>query len=100
MQDSDVRLEALLRSVPIEAPATNLAERIIAATKPAMATSRAVSNSVWDALRDLLLPKPAFALACALMMGVVVGTQTTTTAAPATEGNGYDNFLSFEGDVL
>lgn len=99
MQDSDVRLEALLRSVPVEAPATNLAERIIAATKPVMAGSRAVSTSVWDAVRELLMPKPAFALACALVMGVALGTQTVTASAAA-DTNGYDNFLSFDGDVL
>lgn len=99
MQDSDVRLEALLRSVAIEAPATNLAERIIAATKPVMASTRVLSTSVWDAFRELLMPKPAFALACALVMGIALGTQTVTASA-VTDTNNYDNFLSFDGDVL
>lgn len=99
MQDSDTRLAALLSAVQIEAPATNLAERIIAATRPVMAGSRVVSTSVWDALRELLLPKPAFALALALVMGIALGTQTVTASAVAPT-NSYDNFLAFDGDVL
>lgn len=99
MRDSDIQLEALLRTMPVVAPATNLAERIIAATKPVVAAVRPASSSIWEALSELLLPKPAFALACALMMGVAVGVQVTTNDA-APDANSYDNFLSYEGDVL
>lgn len=97
MQDSDMKLDEMLQQLAIEPPASNLAERIIAATRPITKATR--SGSVWDVLAELLLPKPAFALAVALLMGVVVGVEATTLDMPTTDANG-ENFLSYEGDIL
>ena len=98
MQDNDIALRAALGQLATPPAATNLAERIIAATKPARALAPRTS-SVWDVLAELLLPKPAFALACALIMGVMLGTHSVETAKIKTDKN-LENFLKYEGDIL
>ena len=99
MQDNDIALRAAMEQLAIEPPATNLAERIIAATKPAR-TLAPRASSVWDVLAELLLPKPAFALVCALVMGIVLGTHSVEPAPKLKADSSLENFLKYEGDIL
>ena len=78
----DEKLEALLRSRPIEPPSTNLAARITLAalTRPRteararpQSRPRSLGERLSDLFADLRLPQPAFALAALLLVGLVAG---------------------------
>jgi hypothetical protein len=70
----DEKLESMLRSRRQEAPRPDLAERIILR---AQTTPQRQDLSLWRFVRDLCaefhLPKPAYVLAGALAVGIVVG---------------------------
>ena len=78
MNISDEKLDQLLKStVPIP-PSSNLAERIIAqaATSQITAKIETGKRSLFkQILNNFILPKPAYALACSMLVGVLLGWQ-------------------------
>jgi len=81
----DEKLDLLLRSRKVEAASADLAQRIIL---KAQQTPQTKTVSLWQWIRDLCvefhLPKPAYILASALVIGLVIGFSTppdTTSVA-------------------
>jgi hypothetical protein len=77
----DKKLEALLARQIIEPPSAGLADRIIAAIYP-----RPVAEPISATLRRIFaefLPRPAYALAAALLLGAVLGFGFTPDASYA-----------------
>jgi hypothetical protein len=104
MSDSrDERLESMLRSRRAEAQSPELAERIIL---KARGLTQRQNTSLWQLLRDLCaefhLPKPAYVLAAALALGIVVGFNTPWDSPGVQDGNGASTqgFLSADEDLL
>lgn len=83
MNKSDDKLDQLLNSATPIPASTNLAERIIAESKrdalvkPQLQKrelgKKGIINQV---LQNLIFPKPAFSLACSMLIGIFVGWQT------------------------
>jgi hypothetical protein len=104
MGDSrDEKLETLLKARRFEAASADLAERIIlrAQTLP-----QNQSLSVMQWLRRIFeeahLPKPAYVLACTLILGFVLGFSAPPYTTTSDEGNAdqVQSFLSADEDVL
>jgi hypothetical protein len=78
MNISDEKLDQLLKSaIPIP-PSSNLAERIIAQAATAPMVTKVDSNKkslFKQILHSFILPKPAYALACSMLVGVLLGWQ-------------------------
>jgi len=99
----DERLESMLRSRRHEAASPDLAARIIL-------TARGITQrqnvSIWQLIRDLCaefhLPKPAYVLACALALGIVVGLNTPWDSSSVQDGNASNiqGFLSADEELL
>lgn len=99
----DDKLESMLRSRRHEAASPVLAERIIL-------TARGITQkqnvSLWQLVRDLCaefhLPKPAYVLAGALALGIVVGFNTPWDSPGAQDGNASttQGFLSADEELL
>jgi hypothetical protein len=81
--DKDERLEQLLRSRRLEAASPDLAARIILQAQNLPQTQ---NLSLWQATRQLFaefhLPKPAYVLASALVVGMVLGFTLTPDNFP------------------
>ncbi len=96
--DDDKYLEALLSKRHIEPASPGFAERIIASARP-LRRGEAVSIGAWlrEALAEFMLPKPAFALAATLMLGMVIG-----FSVPASHSEHEDamNYLKDDGAIL
>lgn len=82
MNRSDEKLEQLLHSATFIPPSTNLAQRIIAESKQQPITEPEFQRKtlhkegfIKQILRDLIFPKPAYALACSMLVGILVGWQ-------------------------
>ena len=99
----DERLESMLRSRRAEAQNPELAERIIL---KARGITQRQNTSLWQLLRDLCaefhLPKPAYVLAGALALGVVVGFNTPWDSSGAQDANAANTqgFLSADEELL
>ena len=104
MSDSrDERLESMLRSRRQEAASPELSERIIL-------TARGITQrqnvSLWQLVRELCaefhLPKPAYVLAGALALGIVVGFSTPWDSPGVQDGNtsSTQGFLSADEELL
>ena len=99
----DERLESMLRSRRHEAASPELSERIIL-------TARGITQrqnvSLWQLVRDLCaefhLPKPAYVLAGALALGIVVGFSTPWDSPGVQDGNtsSTQGFLSADEELL
>ena len=99
----DERLESMLRSRRQEAASPELAARIIL-------TARGITQrqnvSLWQLVRDLCvefhLPKPAYVLAGALVLGIVVGFNTPWDSPGVQDGNALNTqgFLSADEELL
>ena len=93
---NDEKLEAMLRSRRTEPASPNLAARIILKAQ-GIPQDRTISP--WQWLRQLFveyhLPKPAYVLASALILGLVVGfsTATDTISADNTSSINVQGFL-------
>jgi hypothetical protein len=89
----DIQLEKYLKQRRFEPPSSNLAERIIAAARMQY-PQRNVLEYVADIL-GAVLPRPAYALAFVLALGVAIGTSLPVQELP-------DNFTltADEGTVL
>jgi hypothetical protein len=100
----DEKLETLLRSRRLEPASADLAQRIILKARQMPQTTIA---SFWQSVRDLFgefhLPKPAYVLASALVLGIVIGLsapQETTLAADDSGGVSIQGFLSADETLL
>lgn len=99
----DEKLEAMLRSRHIEAADADLAGKII---RNARAIPRSENLSIRQLVRDLCaefhLPKPAYVLACALVLGIVVGFNAPRDSAAPPDGGAADaqGFLSGDEGFL
>jgi hypothetical protein len=95
----DERLETMLRSRHQEAPDPGLAERIIVRART---IPQRQNVSLWRFLRDLCvefhLPKPAYVLAGALALGMVVGLSTAPDEPIAQSGNAASTQGFFAAD--
>jgi len=80
----DEKLEAMLHSRRAEPASPDLAARIIL---KAQGIPQIRTTSPWQWLRQLFaeyhLPKPAYVLASALILGLVIGFSTATDTTPA-----------------
>lgn len=90
-------LEARLLRRASPAPSPELAERIISAARRRQPVGE---PSGWlDILRELLMPRPALALSCCLLLGMAVGWRF-----PVTESQddiaAMSDFLTESGDML
>jgi len=78
MNKSDEKLNQLLNGIQTVPSNPNLAQRIIIGAKaqPRVTTS-AVSEETFikQFLHSLIFPKPAYALACSMLVGVLLGWQ-------------------------
>lgn len=99
----DEKLENLLRSRRIAPMSPDLAQRIIL---KAQQTPQLKSPPFWQSVRDLFgefhLPKPAYVLATALALGVVIGLSTPqdTYLAGDDGGTSIQSFLSADETLL
>lgn len=83
MNKSDEKLDQLLKSATLIPANANLAERIIAESKRDAIAKPLLQKSglgkeglIKQVLQNLIFPKPAFALAFSMLIGVFVGWQT------------------------
>jgi hypothetical protein len=99
--DRDVKLERMLRSRQEEAASPDLAERIILRARK---IPQRQSISLWRFLRDLCvefhLPKPAYVLAGALALGMVVGLSTPSEDPSAPGGNDAQGVFAADEGLL
>lgn len=72
----DEKIESLLRSRPIEPPSPDLAQRIILQARRTPQKSPTVAQWLRGLFSEFHLPKPAYVLASALLMGIVAGLNT------------------------
>jgi hypothetical protein len=74
MKTSDEKLNQLLNSATRVPPSPTLANRIIAqASLQNMPANE--ENFIKQLIRNLIFPKPAYALACSMLVGVLLGWQ-------------------------
>lgn len=69
---TDLELENLLNLRGFVPASNNLAYRIITKAKNCQIDKENNSN-IWDIIKDFLLPKPIFAMAMALLLGLYLG---------------------------
>ena len=99
----DEKLETLLRSRRIEPASSDLAQRIIL---KAQQTPQIKTPPFWQSVRDLFgefhLPKPAYVLASALLLGVVIGFSAPqeTNLGADDGGSSIQSFLSADEALL
>jgi hypothetical protein len=82
MNRSDEKLNQLLNSATLVPPRSNLAERIITQSRyeiQSQSNSQEIAVAkegfIKQVLRSFIFPKPAYALACSMLVGVLVGWQ-------------------------
>ena len=97
----DGKLESMLRARPIEPPSPDLAQRIILQARETPQKAPTVAQWLRGLFSEFHLPKPAFVLAGALLMGIVVGFNTPVEkanddSAPAS----VQNFLYADEAIL
>jgi hypothetical protein len=99
----DEKLETLLRSRRIEPASSDLTQRIIL---KAQRTPQIKTPPFWQLVRDLFgefhLPKPAYVLASALVLGVVIGFSAPQETHLAVDDSGVSiqGFLSADEALL
>ena len=99
----DDKLESMLRSRREEPARPDLADRIILRARE---IPRRQDISLWRFLRDLCvefhLPKPAYVLAAALALGMVMGLSTPSDEPSERSGNAASTqgFFTADEDLL
>jgi len=99
----DEKLDNLLRSRRIEPASPDLAQRIILKARQ---TPQIKTPPFWQSVRDLFgefhLPKPAYVLASALVLGIVIGLSAPqeTTLAVDDSSVSIQGFLSVDEALL
>ena len=83
MNKSDEKLDQLLKSATLIPANANLAERIIAESKRDAIAKPLLQKSglgkeglIKQVLQNLIFPKPAFSLACSMLIGILLGWQS------------------------
>src|SRR4051812_3277542 len=101
MTVSDKELETLLRSRYVEPPRAGFAERIIATAGYAQPSPVSGSAAWLEAFfAQFILPRPAFALASVLALGVVIGLAAVPVATGSEENMSIQSYLENDGAVL
>lgn len=80
MSVTDEKLDSLLKGFVPVPPSKNLAERIIAEAAASQVSARIESNKkslFRQILNSLIIPQPAYALACSMLVGVLLGWQNS-----------------------
>jgi hypothetical protein len=97
------KLDALLRSRPIEPASPDLADRIILKAQ-ALAQNQTISLRQWvrELFAEFHLPRPAYVFACTLILGFVVGFNTplNTTGADDLDTDPVQGFLYADEAML
>ncbi len=100
---SDEKLERLLRSRRVEPPSADLAERIILKAQ-AIPQNQALpfGQSLVRLFAEFHLPKPAYVLAAALLIGLALGFSDPFVPAPIDRGGSISAqaFLYVEEEAL
>jgi hypothetical protein len=103
IDNRDEKLDNLLRSRRIEPASPDLAQRIILKARQ---TPQIKTPPFWQSVRDLFgefhLPKPAYVLASALVLGIVIGLSAPqeTTLAVDDSSVSIQGFLSVDEALL
>jgi hypothetical protein len=98
----DEKLDAMLRSRRMERNSPDLAERIIL---KAQGLPQSQTIPPWQWIRQLFaefhLPKPAYVIVSALVLGIIVGFSAPDAGAPKDEESlGVQSFLYADEDPL
>ena len=94
MKNSDDELNQLLNDVKVIPPGSNLAERIIMQAQPPSHLKTEDVNEggfLTQILNSFVFPRPGYALACSMLIGVLVGWQN-----PDVNGNTVQEFSADE----
>jgi hypothetical protein len=101
-KNDDQKLDAMLRSRGLEPPGPDLAERIILRAQ-SIPQNRTLALAQWlgRLFAEFHLPRPAYVLACALVLGFLLGLyrplDTSTDDADAVQ---IQSFLYADEDAL
>ena len=99
----DEKLDTLLHSRRVEPASPDLAQRIIFRARQLPQTK---TMPLWQSVRELFgefhLPKPAYVLASALVLGIIIGFSAPQDTGPAAEDGGVSvySFLSADEALL
>lgn len=98
---SDTELEKLLNTRMFEAANDNLAYKIITRAKNRRYAQDESYSSFFDLIKEFLLPKQAFAMAVALLIGLYLGQQFFQTNITTTLNEEYQvsSFLDYNGGL-
>lgn len=95
MNNSDEQLNQLLNRVTPVPPSSNLAKRIIAqAQVETVLNTRETESFFKQMMRNFILPKPAYALACSMLLGVFLGWQNTDISDELTQMSSVGDDIS------
>ena len=101
-KNEDEKLDAMLRSRRVEPPSPDLVERIILRAQ-SLPQSRTLTLAQWlgRLFAEFHLPRPAYVLACALVLGFVVGLSAPSgTTAVDSDATTIQSFLYADEDAL
>ena len=99
----DEKLESMLRSRRIEPAGPDLAQRIILKAQGIRQNQRvSIWRWVWQLCAEYHLPKPAYVLGAALLLGLMVGLNTPSEITSADDTNlaNVQGFLSADEGPL
>lgn len=101
MKNSDEKINQLLKSVGPISPRIDLAQKIIAQADsqyhvqskvhPQAGNSPLEENIFKQIIRGLIFPKPAYALACSTLLGILLGWQSPEITGLPADLNGENN---------
>jgi hypothetical protein len=97
MNNSDEKLNQLLNSSPPVPVISNLAQRIISEAKTQSEFKVSVQHEdtfIKQVLRSFIFPKPVYALACSMLMGMVLGWQNPALTSDTLSVADFDDDLS------
>lgn len=99
----DQKLDALLRSRPIEPPSSDLAQRIIFKARQ-LPQRRMLSPWQWigQLCSEFHLPRPAYVIASTLVLGMLIGFSLPSDAGPGVDEGvaSVQGFLSTDEAIL
>lgn len=102
MKQDEQNLTGLLERRQFEPPHVDLAERIILASR-AVEQKATLDFGVWlqRLFAEFMLPKPAYALACMLALGLAIGLSAPADITDTVEDDStLQAFLYEEGEIL
>ncbi len=76
MENDDEQLDQLLKSLPVPPMSPKLTQKILEQTKVTDDAPQGLFRQLFD---NLMIPKPSFALACSMLVGILLGWQVTST---------------------